>query len=105
MNFSEMRTEAALQEKEKAEAFKEHLADEREKETQNNEEIQGLLSKLGARIKAETRATAETEINNAIEQAKTEIKAEYAQKHNVTEYDEQREPLRKMLRDMVGENK
>lgn len=102
MDLAELRTRAAEQSEARAEAFKNHLAEGREREHKENEKLQQLLTRAGEREKAKTKAAMETQVDIAIEQAKAKIKAEYAQKHGVTECDDQREPLKKLLGQFKG---
>lgn len=97
LNIAEMRAEAAEQE-----AFKKWLEANKEREHKENEKLQALLNRAGEKAAEETRAAMEAEVDTAIENAKAEIKAEYAQKHGVSECDSQREPLKKMLGGLFG---
>lgn len=97
LNIAEMRAKAAEQEAAREEAFKKGLEAYRERESKEQEKWQALLNRAGEKAAEETRAAMEAEVDTAIENAKAEIKAEYAQKHGVAECDSQREPLKKML--------
>lgn len=95
LNIAEMRAKAAEQEAAREEAFKKGLEADRERESK--EKWQALLNRAGEKAAEETRAAMEAEVDTAIENAKAEIKAKYAQNHGVAECDSQRELLKKML--------
>lgn len=102
LNITEMRVKAAEQERERAEEFKKRLETDRECENKKHEKLQTLLDKVREKAATETRAAMEAEVDMAIENAKVEIKTEYAQKYGVAECDNQREPLKKMLGGLFG---
>lgn len=102
LNIAEMRSKAAEQEAAREEAFKKGLEANKERDCKENEKLQALLNRAGKKAAEETRAAMEAEVDTAIENAKAEIKVEYAQKHGVAECDSHREPLKKMLGSLFG---
>ena len=102
LNFKEMEAEAAEQEDARSEEFRNHLEADREQEIKKNEKLQVLLNRAGERVAREKMEAMEAQVDTAIERAKAEIKSEYAQKHGVAECDDQREPLKNMLRRLMS---
>lgn len=105
MNFAELEAKAAEQSEARAEAFKKHLTDERERELKEVDKIQNMLANAGKRMEAEKRAHMKSQMAAEEEKAKAEIRTKYANEHGISECDKQAEPLKKMLRDMMGGNK
>jgi len=102
LNITEMRAKAAEQETARAEEFKKRLETDRECENKRYEKLQALLDKVREKAATETRAAMDAKVDIAIENAKAEIKTEYAQKYGVVECDNQRESLKKMLGGLFG---
>lgn len=105
LNIAKMRAKATEQEAAREETFKKWLEANRERERKKQEKLQALFNRAGEKVAEETRAVMEAEVETAIKNTKTEIKAEYAQKHGTTECDNQREPLKKMLDGLFGGEK
>lgn len=105
LNIAEMRAKASKQEAAREEAFKKWIEANKERERKEKEKLQTLLNRAREKAAEETRAAMEAEVETAIENVRTEIKSEYAQKHGVAECDIQREPLKKMLDGLFGGKK